>query len=338
MSSTSNVQNLLTNVFRPRHTYDTVANFFQTRVEMSNIDTLYANVAYLSNAYVGDSNSNVYVGVGAGNSYVNTQSNFLNTAMGPFAGSNISNASNSVFLGYSAGANVVNARNTILIGTATFGNGNSNIFIGTSNGVTSGSCNIFLGQTLAYPGGTSNNTLRIGNGVPTILGDLSSHTIGINVFPRDTAFALDVSGYVHISNAGIGINSDPRDHTLNVNGDMYVTDGHGVFALSNVAGNSVLSYDPVLPATATVNFNATVNIKTHPVPFIQYGSVVVDGSTLTGTVALLTEYPNSNYAIQLTTATGSASAPGVTGVTTSNFTFTGTGGSSYYWTTFGAFP
>lgn len=335
MSSTSNVQNLLTNVFRPRSTYDTVSNFFQTRVEMSNIDTLYANVAYLSNAYVGDSNSNVYVGTGAGNSYVNTQSDVRNTAVGPFAGSNISNASNSVFLGYSAGANVVNAQNAILVGTATFGNGNSNIFIGTSNGVTSGSRNLFLGQNLSYPGGTSNNTLYIGNGLPTIFGDLSSHTIGINVFPRDEAFSLDVSGYVHISNAGLGINADPRDHTLNVNGDMYITDGYGILALSNVAGDSVLNYDPVLPSTATVNFNSTVNIKTHPIPFIQYGAVLAS----VGTVTFSTPYPDASYAIQLTGTNGSLTAGAVTGTPTSNgFSFTGNSTTVYYWTTFGTFP
>jgi hypothetical protein len=338
MSSTVNVQNLLTSVFRPRYTYDTTLNFFQVRVEISNVDSVFANVLWVSNAYVGDANSNVYVGVKSGNLYTTPQASYRNTALGAFAASNVQNVSNSVFVGYLAGQNVgtllTSTQNSVLIGTSTFGNGSSNVFIGTSNGVSSGSCNVFLGENLTYSNATSNNTLLIGNGKPTLFGDLSGHSIGIRRFPIDQRFALDISGYVNVT-AGLGINADPQDHTLNVGGDMYVSDGNGVFELSNLGtGVSVLNYNPVFPSTATVNLNAVVNIKNKPIPFIQYGKAKP------GLVTLPSPYPNTKYSVQLTSSNDNTPAFGhVFGaISASNFTFDGNLTTTYYWTTFGEFP
>ena len=266
MSSLTNTQNLLINVFRPKYTYDTTSNFFQTKLDMSNVDSLFANVLVSSNAYVGDSRCNVYVGTGAGNSYTTPQACSRNVAVGQFAGSFISNVSNSVFLGYSAGAGVLNSTNSVMVGANTYGNGNSNILIGNDVRLTGTSSNNILIGTGIQPPSPISNTFQLGRGTGdiTMSGDLVNHGIGIGLPQiRDIGFALDVSGYVHISNAGLGVNADPRDHTLNVAGDMLVSDGYGTFALSNDGSlASTLNYGPAVPSkNATMTINGTLNVS-----------------------------------------------------------------------------
>jgi hypothetical protein len=294
MSSLTNTQNLLINVFRPKYTYDTTSNFFQTRLDMSNIDTLTANAVVTFNAYVGDTNCNVYVGTGSGNSYLTPQSSLYNVAVGAFAGQFISNVSNSVFLGYSSGAGTLNSTDDVMIGANTSGNGSSNILIGSGTKLTGiSSNNILIGPDIT-PATALCNTFQLGRstGDITLSGDLLHHGIGIGLPQiRDIGFALDVSGYVHISNAGLGINADPRDHTLNVAGDMRVSDGYGTLALSNDGSlASTLNYGPATGANnATMTINGTLNVSNGlnvygPVNLPNVTSLTVPGTLITSNI------------------------------------------------------
>ena len=86
--STANVQNLLSNVFRPTFVYDIGNQVYRTKLELLNIDTVSANMVSTFFASVGDVRSNVYVGIGAGNPYSNmvSSSNYYTTFLGAGAG------------------------------------------------------------------------------------------------------------------------------------------------------------------------------------------------------------------------------------------------------------
>ena len=252
MSSTTNVQNLLSNVFRPTFTYDTTYSNYTSKLELINIDTVSANAVTVYAVNVGDASGNVYVGTLAGNANSNLASklSISNTFVGTSAGAGASNVSNSVFLGYGAGAGTVSSSNSISIGSFSVAGGNSNIYIGAGTGITTGSNNIFLGTGLNPA--TTSNTLLIGNGASNmaIVGALSgtSNRIGINyssltAFPSTSSNnALDVNGLTRIGgptgNGQLGVNIQPGTYTLDVNGSMRVQDGVGNLTLSN--GNLAL--------------------------------------------------------------------------------------------------
>lgn len=223
MSSTTGVQNLLVNVFRPVYTYDTTASLFTPKLEVSNIDTYSGNSVAVITAAIGDSNGNLYVGSNAGNLFSTTKDCRQVTALGVSAGSSISNVSNSVYVGYNAGAGVQGTllapANTVIgIGVSAGGAGVSNIFLGNSTAAT-GSNNILLGHGIA--GGSSNNLLQIGT---TVYGNLSTKWIGIGrPTPYDSADRLDVSGNTYIYGQ-LGLNITPGTRTLDVNGDFRAQD------------------------------------------------------------------------------------------------------------------
>lgn len=226
MSSTVGIQNYLSNVFRQVYSYDTITTLFTPRLELSNIDTYSGNTISVSSAAVGDSNSNVYVGTDAGTIFNVPTTNISNTAVGYGAGSNISNTSNSVFIGAFAGASGSNSADVISIGTSSGkGNGSANIFLGTDTG-TVGSTNIFIGHYI-NPVNTSNQ-IRIGysNQIP-IAADISLGWVGIGgplapVNPYDT---LDVSGNAYFSGQ-VGINTAPGSNTtVDIVGNFQVDDG-----------------------------------------------------------------------------------------------------------------
>jgi len=246
MSSTSNVQNLLANVFRPAYVYDTTNQLYRTKLEMSNIDTITANSVSVFTISAGDSNNNVYVGNNSGNPFSNasTLNTGCNVALGVYAGGTINNSSNSVFVGYFAGNNAVTSVKTVAIGANVKGDGTSNVYIGASTGPVSGvgTKNIFIGAGIA-PAVAPSNTLQIGNAV---YANMSNQYFGIwNPTPTH---ALDVCGSVQISTPGLGgslgINIDAGPYNLNVNGNMYVSDGYGGLTLSSsgVTSNSTLSF------------------------------------------------------------------------------------------------
>jgi hypothetical protein len=248
--STANVQNLLSNVFRPTFVYDIGNQVYRTKLELLNIDTVSANMVSTYFASVGDVRSNVYVGIGAGNPYSNmvSSSNYYTTFLGAGAGFGSSNVSNSVFLGYNAGQGSVNSTNTIAIGSNADGDGSNNIYIGAGAGMAgaAGTSNIFIGHGNTLTGVTKQFLLgplvdQPANSLTNSLapnyllgGDFASNRLGINL--SNPTYNLDVNGYARIgtnSVGGLGINTNPLDFTFNVNGDMQVTDGYGRLRLTH---------------------------------------------------------------------------------------------------------
>jgi hypothetical protein len=221
--STTGIQNYLSNVFRPIYTYDTTSSNFTAKLQVSNIDNYSGNTISVFTAAVGDSNSNVYVGSNAGNPYNITRSVFNVTALGYGAASNISNDSNSIYVGWYAGSSGSNSANVISIGANSGGNGSSNIFIGTNTG-TVGTSNVLIGHFID-PGSISNQ-IRIGyrNQIP-IAADLSKNWVGLGgVLTPTYAFnSFDVSGNSKLA-GNVGINTDPGTRTLDVNGNFRAAD------------------------------------------------------------------------------------------------------------------
>lgn len=221
--NTTGIQNYLSNVFRPIYTYDTTTTNFIPKLTMSNIYNYTGNTISVFTAAVGDSNSNVYVGSNAGNPYDITRNVFNVTALGYGAASNISNDSNSIYIGWYAGSGGSNSTNVISIGTNSGGNGSENIFIGTDTGSV-GTSNVLIGHFMDLS--SSSNQVRIGyrNQIP-IAADLSKNWVGLGgVLTPSYAFnSLDVSGNSKFV-GNIGINRDPGNRTLDVNGNFRATD------------------------------------------------------------------------------------------------------------------
>lgn len=259
MSSTTNVQNLLVNVFRPVYVYDALATKYVPKLEMSNIDTYFGNATRVLADRVGDASGNVYVGVGAGNDPTVSLAGCSNvTAVGTNAGHNISNVLNSVYLGYGAGNSAIHASNVIAIGYNAGGSGSNNIFIGSNTGSTTSS-NILIGQGLTC---VSSNQLNIGG---VVYGDLSNRYVGIHAEP---GVPFDVSGMARFR-TNVGVNVVPTSYSLDVNGTFHVDAGVGEFILdgssiritdrmlvSRTSGSSSAKWDVSGTVTATEGFNS----------------------------------------------------------------------------------
>jgi hypothetical protein len=262
-------QNLLSNVFVPTYTYNSDTSSFELKVNMSNINEVSADHVSVYTASVSDYGSNVYVGSNAGNSSAFQKGCVYNTALGVSAGYNISNVSNSVYVGYSAGIGSAGSSNVIAIGTNSIGSGSNNIAIGSNTGVSGGSNNILIGQGIS-PGSTS-NTLNIANYVK---GDIANKYFGLGKSP---AYQLDVSGRVFIDNGSLGINTSPLDHTLNLNGDFYADHGYGSMAFYH-SGN-----DTTLTLTSSAAYpNNVANILTTGSVKAQGGFYTANGQTTLG--------------------------------------------------------
>ena len=238
MSSTTNIQNLLVNVFRPLYYFDTTSNTFVPRLDLSNVNTYSGNAISVIRADIGDINCNVYVGIGAGTSNATgiTGGSYNVTSLGYNAGSGFTTTSNSVFLGYNAGGtNQSNIANTIVLGPlSTVTNGTSNnILIGYNSSLT-GSSNIIIGNNIL--GGTINNQLRIGTSNHIAVGgDFTSKWVGINTatpldFPSGNHF--DVSGTAFFQNK-VGMQMPPNN-SLDVNGITLSTLGFTSIQTNNV--------------------------------------------------------------------------------------------------------
>lgn len=245
MSSTTNLQNLLVNVFRPAYTYDTTNLKFTPTLELSNVDKVVANTLIGFTASIGDPNSNVYIGLNAGNAYNNLRNCFNNIAVGIFAGNGISNVCNSIYLGYGAGQNAVGSRAVIAIGSNAGGYGTSNIHIG-NNTQSTGSNNLLLGNGISVT--NTCNALRIGK-YPNIAGDLSSGWIGFGglTTPYWDLAKVDISGYTTVF-GGLGINNDPTQASLNVNGNFQLENGDSRITMDYNDSNartefSIVRYD-----------------------------------------------------------------------------------------------
>ena len=336
MSSTSGVQNFLVNVFRPVYTYDATATLFTPKLELSNIDTYSGNTISVFTAAVGDSNNNVYVGSNAGNPYTTTKLCRNVTAIGYGAGSNISNVSNSTFLGYRAGAAAAGATSNVAIGSDTGGNGSSNVYVGAGAG-SAGSSNVFLGagttgagtgSILIGPGlsdASTNSVFKLGQTYLT--GDMGAKWLGLGTTtPYDANNKMDISGNLYVLGQQ-GINMVPT-RTLDVNGDFRADDAG---ATIDFAGGSF---------TVTGGFNRTLSATAVAQPIIQYGKVTASGTSGTATVTLPTEYSNTSYVVQATMEGTTAAKVSVDPITdTASFTVrwsdAGILGQNVGWTTYG---
>jgi hypothetical protein len=241
MSSTSNVQNFLVNVFRPVYTYDPTTTTFTPKLELSNIDTYSGNTVSVFTAAVGDGSNNVYVGSNAGNSYTTIKACRNVTALGYAAGSNISNVSNSTFLGYNAGAGAASVSSNVIVGDNASGGGNSNVRIGSSN-IGTASSNVSIGTattTASYsncillgPGITATQDSQFKVGTSYLTGNMSTKWLGLGTLsPYDVNNKLDVSGNLYVFGQQ-GINMVPI-RTLDVNGNFRASDAYGTLDFSN---------------------------------------------------------------------------------------------------------
>jgi len=235
MSSTSNAQNLLVNVFRPTYTYQAGVGYTPSLV-VSNVDKVVADTVVASNLVINDPGSNVYVGCNAGNPASNVRASSNNVAVGYNAGNGFSNTSNTVALGYNAlGGSLSNVSNTVALGANTIGGGVNNILIGHDTG-TVGSNNILIGPDQT-PGNISNQ-LRVGLGSKTaIAADLSTAYVGINTVAP--VAPLDVSGQAYFRNK-VGIQIDAPTKSLEVNGQTYST--LGFLAGRGTVGNPAYAF------------------------------------------------------------------------------------------------
>lgn len=232
MSSTSNVQNLLVNVFRPAYTYGSSSGYVPSLI-FSNVDTILSKTINVSNASISDGSNNVYIGSNAGNVYSNLRNSGNNVAIGYNAANLISNSSSNVVLGYNAfTGSLSNVSNTIAIGANVFGGGSNNIYIGTGTG-SPGSSNIFIGNNIV-PGNVSGQ-IRIQN---MIFGDIPNKYVGINNSAPTTSF--DVSGDAYFRGK-LGIQVPIPDKSLDVNGQ---TQSSGGFV--SVQSSTTITTDGIL--------------------------------------------------------------------------------------------
>lgn len=320
MSSTSNVQNLLTNVFRPTFVFDN--GVYQTKLELTNVDSVSANTVYGFTAAFGDASGNVYVGIGSGNPYstLAASSNSSNTFVGMNAGASTSNVKNGVFLGYRAGFGTSNSSNSISIGANTINGGNSNIYIGCATGIASGSNNIFLGPGISNGGTSVSNRLMIGSGSNTaIVGDLSSNRIGINLsnLPTTTPnLTLDVNGFTRIgtnANGGLGINMLPGNFALDVTGAQRIQDGVGTLTFSNGIQTSTGGFNSVTGISAALLYTEPTNIGVWKKGLVMISAQDTSNSTnftsqlamvcLTGTTYTVTAMSSVNSNATITAST-----------------------------------
>lgn len=237
MSSTTGVQNLLVNTFRPVYTYDAVATLYTVKLDLSNVNTYYGNNANVLWAQIGDSACNVYVGKEAGNDPTVTTKACSNvTAVGYGAASNISNVTNSVFAGTYAGNSAQSMSNmvgvgyqagtgtgSVRVGARTTGNGVSNIVLGTDSSTNTYSNSILIGPRL-----TADKSWRFRLGgstaLPYLIGDMSTGWLGIGRTSPITPYTgLDVSGDQYVT-GNLGVNIAPGTRTLDVNGNFRVQD------------------------------------------------------------------------------------------------------------------
>lgn len=220
MSSTSNSQSLLVNVFRPAYVYSPTTGFVP-KLAMSNVDVVATGSIQTANFQLGDGVGNVYVGCNAGGP--SNVSNASNTALGNGAASNCSNTQGTVAIGFNAFANIGGSSNSVGIGTNTSGGGISNVVVGANSG-TAGQNMIVLGCGLT-PDSSVSNRMYIGTGSMsniTLTGDLSNRRVGINTTTPQTT--LDVSGDVYIRD-WVGVGVDTPQAAVHANGSIYATTG-----------------------------------------------------------------------------------------------------------------
>jgi len=267
-------------VFRPTFVFSN--GVYQSKLELTNIDSVSANTVYGFNASFGDASGNVYIGVESGNPYtiLATSGNSNNTFVGKQAGQSTTGLVNSVLIGYRAGAaSTTPSSNSVSIGSSSKSAGNSNVFIGYAAGTSTGSNNIFIGPGVTNGGSAASNKLLIGSGPSAALmvGDLVNNRLGINLSSLSTttpSLALDVNGYTRIgtnANGGLGINMVPGNYALDVTGAQRIQDGVGTMIFTG--GNLGLNNVGVAAYTLDVTGNQRISNAS--------GSMIFTGGNLT---------------------------------------------------------
>jgi len=243
MSSTSNAQDLLVNVFRPTYNWSSNTGFSPSLV-VSNVTELIAGSIKTDKLAVSDANGNTYIGSNAGPLTTNLTT-FFNTGLGFSAMASASNSSNNVSIGTSNFSGLTSGNSNVGIGANTriTGTAQKNILIGANVVLGSGTGNIVIGNDLSL--GTLSNTLRIGS---LLYGDLCAGFIGINTSSPQAP--LDISGIVLFRNK-VGFQNPNPVYSLDVLGSIYASErylaGRGtleapIFAFVDVSGTGL--YQP----------------------------------------------------------------------------------------------
>jgi hypothetical protein len=216
MSTTSNAQDLLVNVFRPTYRWDSNTGFVPSMV-VSNVSELITGRINTDRLDVADSNGNSYIGCNAGPALANLTT-YSNTAIGVAAMAGASNSSNNVSIGASNFSGLSNGMCNVGIGAKTIitGAGQENILIGTNITMGDGSGNIIIGNDLSL--GNISKTFRLGS---LLYGDLSSGFVGINTSKPEAA--LDISGIVVFRNK-VGFQNPEPTYSLDVAGSVFASE------------------------------------------------------------------------------------------------------------------
>ncbi len=309
MSSTSNAQDLLVNVFRPTYRWEAGTGFVPSLV-VSNVTEVIASTIKTDTLVVSDSNVNTYIGSNAGVNAVNTLSN--------------------VGIGYSAMGGALNSDCNVAIGTFALdglAESDSNVAIGAGTDISgTGVRNVLIGTNVALIGGGSNNiligadlsrsaisnTLQIGS---LLYGNLSNGYIGINT-PTPNA-PLDVSGTVVFRNK-VGIQTDTPVYSLDVMGSAYVSNQvlteYGVVgtpAYSFVSNQTTGIYRPTDASYGTGALGVAVSGKSRlvvaDISTYVYGALDVCGAVRSsgGSASFLAEKGLSNVPAYAFTADAS---------------------------------
>lgn len=334
MSSTTNVQNFLVNVFRPVYTYDPTTTSFTPKLELSNIDTYSGNTISVITVGVGDSNDNVYVGTNAGNPYTTTNTKLCSnvTAVGYGAGSSISNVSNSTYLGFNAGNGALSASNVVAIGANTNGNGISNVYVGTGTG-GGGNSNVFLGagttgtgtgSILIGPGlsdGSANAVFKLGQTYLT--GNMTTKWLGLGTTsPYNSNNKLDVSGNMYVLGQ-VGINMGP-ERTFDVNGDFRASDASGTLDFFNGITSSSNGFASIR-GTTTVSGGATT------IGVIKKGVILISAVETSDSSKYAARHVIANTTSNLVNIGSNVTATASITSSTSNIQITDVGNGTYDW-------
>ena len=309
MSSTSNAQDLLVNVFRPTYKWDSNTGFVPSLV-VSNVTELIASRIQTSALVVSDTNNNTYIGDSAGINASNTLSN--------------------VGIGYSAMGGSLNSDCNVAIGTFALdglANSDSNVAVGAGTDITgTGVRNILLGTNVTLAGGGSNNiligvdlsrtaisnTLQIGS---LLYGNLANGYIGINN-PTPMS-ALDISGDVVFRNK-VGIQKENPDYSLDVAGTLYVSSqvltGGGLASAPTYSFDSYRTSGFYRPTDASYGVGAIgITVNTSPRVVVTSNKTYIYGNLdVCGTLSAAVTTGGGGGGGGTIATNGSASAPSFT--------------------------
>lgn len=213
MSSTSNVQDLLVNVFRPTYQWQAGTGFVPS-LTISNVSEIIATRIKAEQLAISDANANTYIGSNAGVGATTTASN---VAIGYQAMGAASNSSNNVAIGVFSLDGVGFSDSNVAIGDRTdiTGRGLKNVLIGPNVTMGDGSYNILIGSDISL--GSGNYRFQLGT---LLYGDLSSNRVGILTSAPEVD--VDISGMTVFRNK-VGIQTTSPNYSLDVNGSIYAS-------------------------------------------------------------------------------------------------------------------